>query len=67
MRNENIDRITAQQAMELLRKDGITVDIDQAKTITDFLYEMSEIVVTIYLSQQKNVNLPTLKKATKEI
>jgi len=61
MRNENIDRITAMEAMELLQKDGINVDIDQAKIITDFLYEMAEIVVNTYLSQQKNVNLPTQK------
>lgn len=67
MRNENIDRITAQEAMELLQKDGINVDIDQAKTITDFLYEMAEIVVNTYLSQQKNVNLPTVKKSLNEV
>lgn len=67
MRNENIDRITAQEAMELLRKDGIKVDIEQAKTITDFLYEMAEIVVSTYLYQQKNVNLPRVKKSLNEV
>ncbi|MFH7017400.1 hypothetical protein [Flavobacterium sp. FlaQc-47] len=67
MRNENIDRITAQEAMELLQKDGVNVDIEQAKIITDFLYEMAEIVVNTYLSQQKNVNLPTVKKSLNEV
>ncbi|MEO7978888.1 hypothetical protein [Flavobacterium sp.] len=53
MREEEIDRITPNKAMELLRKDGINVDIDQAKTILDFLYEMAEIVVDTYLDKQK--------------
>lgn len=67
MRNENIDKITAQEAMELLHKDGINVDIEQAKTIRDFLYEMAEIVVNTYLYQQKNVNLPRVKKSLNEV
>ncbi|MEL1254045.1 hypothetical protein AAEO57_09685 [Flavobacterium sp. DGU38] len=67
MRNDNIDRITAQEAMELLRKDGINVDIEQAKIIAAFLYEMAELVVNTYLYQQKNVNLPTLKKSLNQV
>ena len=39
--------------MELLKKDGIDVDIEQAKIILDFLYEMAEIVVDTYLDKQK--------------
>lgn len=54
MREEEIDRITPHRAMELLRKDGIDVDADQAKIILDFLYEMAEIVVDTYLDEQKN-------------
>jgi hypothetical protein len=53
MRDEEIDRITPHKAMELLRKDGINVDIEQAKIISDFLYEMAEIVVDTYLYEQK--------------
>lgn len=53
MREEEIDRITAHKAMELLRKDGINVDVEQAKIILDFLYEMAEIVVDTYLDKQK--------------
>lgn len=54
MRDEEIDRITPHKAMELLRKDGINVEVDQAKIILDFLYEMAEIVVDTYLDEQKN-------------
>ena len=61
MREEEIDRITPHRAMELLRKDGIDVDADQAKIILDFFYEMAEIVVDTHLDQQKKVYLPTHK------
>ena len=61
MREEEIGRITPQKAMELLRKDGIDVDLEQAKIVLDFLYEMAEIVVDTYLDQQKKVYLPTHK------
>ncbi|SHH78562.1 hypothetical protein SAMN05444481_12820 [Flavobacterium frigidimaris] len=53
MREEEIARITPHRAMELLRKDGIDVDADQAKIILDFFYEMAEIVVDTYLDEQK--------------
>ena len=53
MRDEEIDRITPQRAMQLLRKDSMDVDADQAKIILDFLYEMAEIVVDTYLDEQK--------------
>lgn len=54
MREEEIDRIKPHKAIELLRKDGIDVDAEQAKIILDFLYEMAEIVVDTYLDEQKN-------------
>jgi hypothetical protein len=53
MRDEEIDRITPHKAMELLSKDGIDVDAEQAKIIVDFLYEMAEIVVNTYLDEHK--------------
>lgn len=62
MRDEEIDRITPHKAMELLKKDGIDVDIEQAKIISDFLYEMAEIVIDTYLDEQKNVNLPSCSR-----
>lgn len=53
MRDEENDRITPQRAMQLLKKDGIDIDVGQAKIILDFLYEMAEIVVDTYLDAQK--------------
>ncbi|MFW0738477.1 hypothetical protein [Flavobacterium sp. T12S277] len=62
MREEEIDRITPQKAMELLRKDGIDVDAEQAKSVLDFLYEMAEIVVDTYLDKQKKRKFTLTKK-----
>lgn len=53
MRNKENDRITPQRAMQLLKKDGIVVDVGQAKIILDFLCEIAEIVVDTYLDEQK--------------
>ena len=61
MREEEIGRITPQKAMELLKKNGIDVDVEQAKIVLDFLYEIAEIVVDTYFDQQKKVYLPTHK------
>lgn len=66
MIRENKDSISAEEAMELLQKDGFDVDLQQAQIIASFLYEMAEIVVSTYLYQQKNVNLPTNNKAVKQ-
>lgn len=53
MSEEDIGRITPQKAMVLLRKEGLDIDVEQAKIILNFLYEIAEIVVDTYLDQQK--------------
>jgi hypothetical protein len=65
MRDEEIDKITPQKAMELLKKDGINVDLEQAKIVLDFLYEMAEIVVDTYLDKQKNCKFTNTQVASK--
>jgi hypothetical protein len=65
MRDEEIDRITPQKATELLKKDSIDVDMDQAKFILDFLYEMAEIVVDTYLDEQKKRKFTNSQVANK--
>lgn len=45
-----MERIPPEKAMQLLKDDGIDVDVEQAKIILDFLYEMAEIVVDQHLS-----------------
>jgi protein-tyrosine-phosphatase len=67
MREEEIDRITPQRAMELLRKDGIDVDREQAKIILEFLYEMAEIVVDTYLEEQKKRRFTSPQQTRKKV
>jgi hypothetical protein len=47
-----LEKISLEKAMELLRKDGIEVTMEQAKIILVFLSEIAEIVVDEYLSRQ---------------
>ena len=45
MEDEVLMRITPDKAIEILRKDGIDVHIEEAQIILDFLYSMANIVV----------------------
>jgi len=45
------ERISQEKAVELLKKDGLTVSVHEAKLILDFLYNIAEIVVDQYLSE----------------
>lgn len=54
MEGKETERITPKKAMDLLKDEGIDVDIEQAEMILGFLYEMAEIAVDAYLSRQKN-------------
>lgn len=50
MEDEVLMRITPDKAIEILRKDGIDVNIEEAQIILDFLYSMANIVVEQYIS-----------------
>ncbi|CAL1519192.1 hypothetical protein MMC2321_02937 [Chitinophaga sp. MM2321] len=43
------EKITPQQAIQILQKDGIVTNQTEAKIILDFLYIIAEIVVDTYL------------------
>lgn len=45
MKEDEIERITPEKAMEVLNKGGLKVDIEQAKLILDFLYKMADIAI----------------------
>lgn len=47
------DKISPEKAIEILKKDGLEVTLEQAKLIVEFLYQMADIVVEQYL---KNAN-----------
>lgn len=50
MEDEVLIRITPDKAIELLQKDGIYVNMEEAQIILDFLYSMANIVVEQYVS-----------------
>jgi hypothetical protein len=43
------EKISPEKALEILKKDGLEVTLEQAKIILEFLYLMAEIVVDQYL------------------
>jgi len=45
------DKITPEKAIEILRKDGLEVTLEQAKLILEFLYQMADIVVEQHLKK----------------
>lgn len=53
MEDEELIRITPEKAVEILRKDGINVNTEEAKIILDFFYIMSHIAVEQYTSNRQ--------------
>lgn len=45
------ERISAEKALEILKRDGIIITADEAKIVLEFLYQMSEIVIKQYLKK----------------
>ncbi len=43
------EKISPERAIEILKKDGLEVTMEQAKLIVEFLYQMAEIVIDQYL------------------
>ena len=40
-----VEKISPEKAIEILKKDGLEVTLEQAKIILEFLYQMAEIVL----------------------
>lgn len=59
MENDVLIRITPDKAIELLQKDGIYVNMEEAQIILDFLYSMANIVVEQFVSRQCNASTIT--------
>ncbi len=45
------DKITPEKAVEILKKGGMDVTIEQAKLMLEFLYKLADITVAQYLEK----------------
>ncbi len=52
METSENDKITPERAIEILRKDGLEVNFEQAKLILKFLYQMADIAIDQYMKKQ---------------
>jgi hypothetical protein len=43
-----VANITPEKAVEILKKNGMQVTIEQAKQILEFLYKLAKITLSIY-------------------
>ena len=51
-----VEKISPEKAIEILKKDGLEVTLEQTKLILEFLYQMAEIVVDQYLENQNKLS-----------
>jgi len=56
-----VERISPEKAIEILKKDGLEVTLEQAKLILEFLYQMADVVVDQYLEKSKLNYVNSLK------
>jgi protein-tyrosine-phosphatase len=48
METSEDDKITLEKAVEILKKGGLEVKLEQAKLILEFLYKLADITVIIH-------------------
>ena len=51
MRRCKMEKIQPEKVMEILRKKGVEITLEQARLILDFLRKLADITVTEYLNQ----------------
>jgi hypothetical protein len=51
MRRCKMEKIQPEKVMEMLRKKGVEITLEQARLILDFLRKLADITVTEYLNQ----------------
>ncbi len=53
METSENDKITPEKAVEILRKGGMNVTLEQAKLIIQFLYKFADLSVAHYFEKTK--------------
>lgn len=51
METSKIEKIQPEKAVEILKKDGLNVSVEQAKKILELLNKLANIAVSQYLRQ----------------
>jgi hypothetical protein len=51
MRRCKMEKIQPEKVMEILRKKGVEITLEQARLILEFLRKLADITVTEYLNQ----------------
>jgi len=54
-----MERMKTTEAIDMLKKDGVTVTAEEAELILEFIYTMAEITVAQCLREQHNTNIET--------
>jgi len=54
MEGEFKERITSEKALEILNKNGLSVTLEQAKVILEFLYKIANIAVAQHLKNENS-------------
>ena len=49
METSVIDKITPEKAVEILKRGGLEVTLEQAKSILEFLYKFADITIAQYI------------------
>ena len=49
-------KVTAEEVVELMKKHGETLTIEQAEKVLDFMYKMAEITLSILLDEKRQKN-----------
>lgn len=52
MEGEITGRVTPEKAVEILKKNGFEVSLEQARLILDFLYKIANVAVAKYLKDE---------------
>lgn len=53
METSENDKITPEKAVEILKKGGLEVTLEQAKLMLEFLYKLADITADQYLEKTK--------------
>ena len=61
METSENDKITPEKAVEILKKGGLEVTLEQAKLMLEFLYKLADITMDQYLEKPNYIDLVSIQ------